>query len=141
LLARGTAQRGRLLFFSARTACGTCHAIAGEGGKIGSDLTKVGAIRSGRDILESILFPSSTFAQGYQSVMVSTTDGQNLDGLIAGETEDGILLRDTGTETLIRKEQIVDIKPSSVSLMPSGLEQGMTREEFADLLAYLQSLK
>ena len=73
--------------------------------------------------------------------MVSTTDGQNLDGLIAGETEDGILLRDTGTETLIRKEQIVDIKPSSVSLMPSGLEQGMTREEFADLLAYLQSLK
>ena len=142
LLAKGNAERGRAVFFSPKAACGTCHAIGVDGGKIGPDLTKVGAIRSGRDILESILFPSSTFAQGYQSVTISTADQHELQGIVARETADGILLRDaTGAETSVRKEQIREMKFSSVSLMPAGLEQAITREEFADLLAYLQSLK
>jgi putative heme-binding domain-containing protein len=142
LLATGDAQRGRAVFFSAKTACGTCHAIAGEGGKIGPDLTKVGAIRSGRDILEAILFPSSTFAQGYQSFTITRKDGEESQGVIARETADGVLLRDaSGAERAIRREEIREVMASPVSLMPSGLEQGMSREEFTDLLAYLQSLK
>ena len=142
LLAKGDAQRGRAIFFSAKTACGTCHAIAGEGGAIGPDLTKVGTIRSGRDILESILFPSSTFAQGYQPFTITRTDDEESQGIVAREMSEGILLRDaSGAETPIRREQIREMSPGSVSLMPSGLEQGMSREEFSDLLAYLQSLK
>jgi len=65
-----------------------------------------------------------------------------LQGIIPHETEDGILLRDaSGAERPIRKEHIREMKTGTVSLMPSGLEKAMTREEFADLLAYLQSLK
>jgi putative heme-binding domain-containing protein len=142
LLMKGNAERGRAVFFSTRTACSTCHAIAGEGGTIGPDLTKVGAIRAGRDILESILFPSSTFVQGYQSSTVTMHGGEELQGIVARQTADGIFLRDaSGTETPIRREQILELRPSTVSLMPSSLEQAITREEFADLLAYLQSLK
>jgi putative heme-binding domain-containing protein len=142
LLKTGNAEPGRAVFFSPKTACGTCHAIAGEGSTIGPDLTKVGAIRSARDILESILFPSSTFAQGYQPFVITTADGQELQGIVARETADGISLRDaSGAETPIRKEQIREMKPGTVSLMPSGLAQAMSREEFADLLAYLQSLR
>ena len=142
LLVEGHVDRGRVVFFSAKTACATCHAVGQDGGKIGPDLTKIGAIRAGRDILESILFPSSTFAQGYQTTTISMADGRELQGILARETADAIRLRDAGgAETPIRREQIRDMRSSAVSLMPSGLEQGMTREEFADLLAYLQSLK
>jgi putative heme-binding domain-containing protein len=142
LLAKGSADRGRAIFFSPKTACATCHAVAGEGGTIGPDLTKVGAIRSGRDILESILFPSSTFAQGYQSFTIITMAGNDMQGIVARETTDGVLLRDaSGTETPIRREQIREMKPANVSIMPTGLEQAITRQEFADLLAFLQSLK
>ena len=142
LIGKGNAQRGRAVFFSSKTACATCHAIGVDGGKIGPDLTKIGAIRSGRDILESILVPSATFAQGYQSVTIATQDGQEVQGIIASESPNGVSLRDAaGAGTRVRNDQIHEMHFSPVSLMPSGLEQGMTREEFADLLAYLQSLK
>jgi putative heme-binding domain-containing protein len=142
LIGKGNAQRGRTVFFSPKTACATCHAIGTDGGKAGPDLTKIGAIRSGRDILESILVPSATFAQGYQSVTIATQDGQEVQGIIASESAEGVSLRDTsGTETMVYNGQIRGMRFSPVSLMPSGLEQGMTREEFADLLACLQSLR
>lgn len=142
LLKSGDPQRGRAIFFSPVTACATCHAVGSDGGAIGPDLTKIGAIRSGRDLLESILFPSSTFAQGYQPFTVITTDGRDLQGIIPRETADGILLRDAaGAETPIRKDQIREMKPATISLMPTGLEQGITPQSFADLLAYLQSLQ
>lgn len=142
LLKSGDADRGRNIFFSARTACGTCHAVGSDGGAIGPDLTRVGAIRAGRDLLESILFPSSTFAQGYQTFNVVTANEQELQGIIARETAEGVLLREaSGAETAIDKDRIREMKAGTVSLMPSGLEQGMTRQEFADLLAYLQSLR
>ena len=142
LLTGGKAYRGRAVFSSPRTACASCHAIGQDGGKLGPDLTKIGAIRSGGDILESILFPSSTFAQGYQAVTISTGDGDELQGIVARESGEGVSLRDaSGAETLVAHGQIRAMRMSAVSLMPSGLEQGMTREEFADLLAYLQSLK
>lgn len=142
LLQAGDPQRGRAIFFSPVTACGTCHAIGSDGGRIGPDLTKLGAIRSGRDILESILFPSSTFAQGYQPFNVTTKDGRELQGAIAREVASGLILRDvSGAETALRREQIAEMKPGNISLMPAGLERNMTRREFADLLAFLQSLK
>jgi putative heme-binding domain-containing protein len=142
LLGKGNPRRGRELYLSPKTACANCHAIGGDGGKVGSDLTKIGAIRSGRDLLESILFPSATLAQGYQSLTVFTTTGEDLQGVVARETEDAIVLREaTGAETRIERKQIREMRPSAVSLMPSGLEQALTRDEFADLLAYLQSLR
>src|SRR5439155_26463326 len=64
------AERGRAVFFGGKVACSVCHAVGSEGGKVGPDLTKIGAIRSGRDLLESILLPSSTFAQGYDSYQI-----------------------------------------------------------------------
>ena len=142
LLGKGNPERGSAVFFSPRTACSTCHAVGAEGGKVGPDLTKIGAIRSGRDILESILFPSATLAQGYQSLTVFTSDGDEFQGIVERETADAITMRDAGSgETIIQRTQIRQMQSSAVSLMPSGLEQALTRDEFADLLAYLQSLK
>src|SRR5262249_36855503 len=113
-----------------------------EGGQIGPDLTRIGAIRAGRDLLESIVFPSSTIAQGFESYAVTTKDGRALTGVLTRQTGDTLLLRDSsGAELRLRKDQVEEMNRSPNSLMPEGLEKTMTRDEFRDLLAFLQRLK
>jgi putative heme-binding domain-containing protein len=142
LLEGGDPDRGRTLFFDTRTACATCHAIGSDGGTVGPDLTKVGAIRSGRDILESVLLPSSTFAQTYEPYTVSTTDGRELSGTLARQEADSIILRDaTGSELLLQRNSIRELRRQEISVMPEGIETGLSELEFRDLLAFLQSLK
>lgn len=142
LLKDGDAARGREVFFNKKAACGQCHAVGVEGGRVGPDLTKIGSIRSGRDLLESILVPSSTFAQTYEPYAIATTDGDVLSGLIARQTSDAVTLRDAaGKETQVRRDRIRDMKRAATSVMPDNLEKAMTEQEFRDLLAYLQSLK
>lgn len=142
LLNRGDPRRGRTVFFSSKAACATCHAVDSGPAKVGPDLTRIGAVRTGRDILESILFPSSTIAQGYQLMTVWMTGADDLQGIVASENAEAITLRDaSGFERTVGRREIREMRPSAVSLMPTGLEQGLTRDEFRDLLAYLQSLK
>ena len=131
-----------LRFSNGRVACATCHRIGNEGGQIGPDLTRIGAIRAGRDIVESIVFPSSTIAQGYESYIVTTKDGRSVTGVITRRAGDVLVLRDSsGAELRLQKAQVEAMSRSTISLMPEGLDKAMTRDEFRDLLAFLQSLK
>jgi putative membrane-bound dehydrogenase-like protein len=142
LVAGGDPAKGREVFFGRKVACSTCHAVGPEGGRIGPDLTKIGAVRAGRDLLESIVVPGSTFAQGYESWLVLTKDGDVLSGLLARQDGEGVVLRDAaGAETRIRRDRIQELKRGSTSIMPEGLERNLTETEFRDLLAYLQSLR
>jgi putative heme-binding domain-containing protein len=142
LLTAGDAERGRTVFFGPKVACSTCHAIGEAGGKVGPDLTKVGAVRSGRDILESILLPNASFAQGYDNYRGVIKDGEEISGVIAGQSPEAIILRGaSGAERQVPRDQIQELTRSEISLMPEGLEQGMTAQEFSDLLAFLQGLK
>jgi putative membrane-bound dehydrogenase-like protein len=142
LISGGDATRGRAIFLDKRVACATCHRVGDVGGSVGPDLTKVGAIRSGRDILESIVFPSSTFAQGYESYVLTLAGGQELTGIIAERTADSVVLRDSsGSERRIAADEIKKMRRDRVSVMPQGLDTALKPEEFRDLLAFLQSLK
>jgi putative heme-binding domain-containing protein len=142
LLKGGDVQRGRQVFYGKKVACATCHRIGNEGGQIGPDLTKVGAIRAGGDILESIVLPSSTIAQGYEPYVVATKDGKVMNGIIARQTADTLFLRDSaGAELRVPKDQVQEMTRSATSIMPEGLERSITKDEFRDLLAFLQSLK
>jgi putative membrane-bound dehydrogenase-like protein len=142
LLKGGDAQRGRQVFYGKKVACATCHRIGNEGGQIGPDLTKVGAIRAGGDILESIVLPSSTIAQGFEPYVVATKDGKVMNGIIARQTADTLFLRDSaGAELRVPKDQVQEMTRSATSIMPEGLERSITKDEFRDLLAFLQSLK
>jgi putative heme-binding domain-containing protein len=142
-LARGgDAARGRAVFFGKKVACGSCHAVGAEGGRVGPDLTKIGAIRSSRDLLESILVPSSTFAQGYESYLVATQDGDVRTGVLARQSSDAVVLRDaSGGEVQIRRDRVREMRRAEKSVMPEGLERALSETEFRDLLAYLQSLR
>jgi putative membrane-bound dehydrogenase-like protein len=142
LLDGGNVERGRLVFRSGQAACAACHAIGGEGGHIGPDLTTIGAIRSGQDILESIVVPSSTLAQGFEPYVAVTLDGDELWGVLAQQSNEAIVMRDaSGTEVRVARTSLRELRRQEVSIMPEGLEAALTEAEFRDLIAFLQSLR
>lgn len=140
LLSGGDPSRGQSVFFGKTAACATCHAVKGAGATIGPDLTTIGSIRAGRDLLESLVFPSSSFARGYESFIVQTTANEVLAGTLAGESAGSLVLR-TPAEVRVPRASVKSIRPDKLSIMPQGLDEQLSRQELADLLAFLQSLK
>lgn len=141
-LGEGDVRRGHAVFYSAKASCTACHALGYVGGRIGPDLTRVGQIRTERDLLEAIVFPSASFVRSYESLVVLTSDGLVHNGLIREETPEAIVLT-TGLnkEVRVRREEIDEVQPSSVSVMPSGLEQQLSPRDLADLIAFLRAAK
>jgi putative heme-binding domain-containing protein len=141
LLTGGDENRGQQLFIG-KAGCTACHRVGKTGGLVGPDLTRVGAIRSGRDLIESIALPSATFAQGYEPYRIELTSGEALTGVRVRSSDDSFILRDaSGAETRLRPSEIKSTERSAVSIMPEGLLNNLSREEIRDLLAYLQKLK
>jgi putative heme-binding domain-containing protein len=142
LLHGGDAARGRTLFFSKKMVCTTCHTVAGQGGRVGPDLSHIAATRTGRELLEAVVFPSASFARGYEPYVVATLDGRTFTGIISREAADAIYLVDADrAETRLPRRAVESILPGKVSIMPQGLDTQMTRQELSDLLAFLQGLK
>ena len=138
----GDKARGHLVFNGAKAACASCHAIGYRGGQIGPDLTRVGAIRTERDLLESIIYPSASFVRSYEPVVVVTKDGETRSGLIKRETSDSMMVvSGPANEQQIARSEILEIHPGKVSVMPEGLDQQLQPRELADLIAFLKSLK
>ena len=109
---------------------------------MGPDLTKVGAIRSGRDLIESLAMPSATLAQGYETFRVTLRNGEVFTGMRVRTAGEGFLLRDSsGAEQRFEEREMASAEPQQNSLMPEGLLNGLEEREIRDLLAYLQSLK
>jgi putative membrane-bound dehydrogenase-like protein len=138
----GDVRRGQAVFNSPKAACLTCHAIGYVGGRIGPDLTRIGQIRSERDLLEAIVFPNASFARGYEPVIVTTNTGEIRGGVLRSDLpEEMILVTGAGDETRILRKDIADVQPGAVSLMPPGLTEQLTRQELADLLAFLKATR
>jgi putative membrane-bound dehydrogenase-like protein len=135
----GDVNRGQAVFNSAKAACYSCHAIGYIGGRIGPDLTRIGQVRSERDLLEAIVFPSASFARGYEPVTIRTRTGEVRSGVLRSDLPDEVVLA-TGDrdETRIPRSEIVDVQPGTVSLMPQGFSEQLTGQELADLLAFLK---
>ncbi len=146
LTAGGDIGNGRRIFFGNKVACAKCHTIGAEGGDVGPDLTAVGSIRSGHDILEAIVFPSASFVPGRETRIVTTkTNGKVYAGVISeyegGEANAIVLIAGPDDKVRIPREEVASIKPSAVSLMPDGIVVGLTQKELTDLLAFLRAQK
>ena len=138
----GDAARGQAVFNGSKAACITCHAIGYAGGTLGPDLTKIGQVRSERDLLEAVLFPSVSFARGYESASVQTKGGVLHTGVLRVDGPDEVVLSTpAGVDTRIPRRDIADMQPGVVSLMPPGFADVLTRTELADLLAFLREAK
>jgi putative heme-binding domain-containing protein len=109
---------------------------------VGPDLSSVGAQFDRAKLAESVLYPSRSIREGYQQVTAATTDGRVIAGLVRTESVETLTLRDAdGKDHAIPKAEIEERKGSSASLMPDGLHLGLSPQDFADLVSYLESLK
>src|SRR5260221_612350 len=136
----GDPARGELIYRRAASACVTCHAIGGAGGKVGPDLTSIGASAPLDYIIESVLDPAAKVKEGFNAVSLALADGTQATGIQSRETADEVFLRDAaGTERAVPKAQIKG-KTDIGSIMPPGLTATMQPREQLDMFAFLSEL-
>jgi putative heme-binding domain-containing protein len=140
VLKDGDVRRGQAVFNSSKAACASCHTIGYVGGKVGPDLTRIGKIRTERDLLESIVLPSASFVRSYEPVIITTKRGKTHSGVVRKDSADEVVLALNATEEVrIPREEIEDMRPGTVSIMPAGLDQQLSVRELADLVAFLKA--
>jgi putative membrane-bound dehydrogenase-like protein len=138
----GDIRRGQAVFNGAKGLCSACHAIGYLGGNIGPDLTRIGAIRTERDLVESIIFPSASFVRSYEPVAIQTIDGLTVNGVIRRETAEEIVVAiGPKEERRIPRDEIEAIRPSTVSVMPAGMDEQFSPQELADVVEFLKAAK
>jgi putative heme-binding domain-containing protein len=134
---KGDAARGKKAFDE---TCGRCHMPRRQGGaRVGPDLSGINN-KTKEELLTSILNPSYAIEPRFVNYVVMTHDGRMYDGVIANETPGAITLRggsEDGDETVLRKN-IAEMRASTVSLMPEDLEKGLSKQDLADVIAYLR---
>lgn len=136
MIADGDLERGRVLYYG-KAICSTCHEVRGEGGKLGPDLTSIQKDRSAHDLLEAIVYPSVSFVREYETYLVKTKTGEYT-GIIQEKTATALVLGTSQvTSVRIPRADVVSMEMQPVSMMPQGLDQLMTKQEMADLMAFL----
>lgn len=139
---KGDPQRGAAVFSSEAVGCYKCHQVNSVGVDFGPNLSEIGT-KLGKDALyESILDPSAGISFGFEAWQINLKDGDEAYGLIVGETADELAVKAVGgVVTRYPKASIASRTRQKLSIMPSGLQQAMTRQELVDLVEYLSSLK
>ena len=141
-LPQGDEGRGLQVFRGVKGACSTCHRIGYVGGNIGPNLSEIGAIRARKDLLESIVFPSSSFVRSFEPLLVVTIDGETYSGLLKSRGPvDMVLTVAADREVRIPLSKIEEERPGDVSIMPAGLDKQLTLQELADLVTFLEGAK
>ncbi len=136
------AAGARLFADDRKLACAKCHSVDGRGGKAGPDLFAVGDKFGRRDLIDAILLPSASIAVGYTTTLVETKAGVEYQGIIKRATDAGIeLMGADGKLVRLAAADIRQQRASSVSLMPEGLQAGLSLPEFTDLTEYLVTLR
>jgi uncharacterized repeat protein (TIGR03806 family) len=133
-------ESGRTAF--RQTGCSQCHRFAGEGGSVGPELTGVGRRLPPRDLLESVLLPSKTIAEGYANTEIETDSSEVIVGRIEREDAQALVLRPlsaTDERVTILKKDIRRRGLSETSNMPTGVLNTLPEAQVLDLLAYLIS--
>jgi len=125
--------------------CVRCHGSRSQPATnvgLGPDLTGLALKYDKAEIIRSILEPSSRISVGYTSMVVDRNDGTTAEGLLRSDTTAGVELTTAdGRSVRIPAEQVAQKRISEASIMPEGLVDGLKAVEFADLVAYLASLK
>src|SRR5579871_1797703 len=139
----GDPKRGQQLFQTLRpTSCLTCHRVRGQGGDMGPDLSLIGGKFDRAHLVESILEPSRQIVEGFRTTILALTDGRLLTGIVREELADRLTIVDAaGQRQQVAKSRIEERRLSDVSLMPEGLADTLTPQQFTDLIAYLESLR
>ncbi len=137
---KGDPARGEKIFRRAEFGCVSCHAIGGAGGKVGPDMTSIGASAPVDYLIESVLYPNKQIKEGYHSVMLDTKDDQELSGILVRENTEEVILRDVANKEISVPKNNVKNRRTGGSLMPSGLIDNLSNAEQLDLFRFLSEL-
>ena len=137
---KGDPKVGQKLFN--QQGCVACHSIK-KGEKLkGPFMGQIGSIMVRDQIAESILKPNASISQGFSSVVISVKGDETYSGFVTAETADKVALRNiAGQEFIIKTGDIIDRKELETSMMPGGLANSLSFEEFASLITYLSERK
>ncbi len=133
--AKGDSIKGKQHFSQ---LCSACHSYQGHGSSVGPDISDVRA-RDKRALINDILDPNRMVEARWSAYFVRTKDGRTLSGIIDSETPGSVTLKmPGGASETINRSDISTMKSLDVSLMPVGLEGGISVSQMADLLAFLR---
>lgn len=134
----GNAETGAIAFFGS-AKCGNCHMFQGRGGRLGPDLTGIGAERKVSEIRKAIEDPSAALRGGYRTVEVTFNDGRKVIGVAKNEDTFSLQMMDAKEHLhLLNKADLKEVNQTHQSLMPKIALDVTT---MADLLAFLKKGK
>ncbi|GAB2994588.1 hypothetical protein GCM10027284_11460 [Cyclobacterium sediminis] len=137
---KGDPIKGKAIF--QKQGCKACHSISADEAMKGPFMGQIGSIMSREQIAESILKPNASISQGFATVMVDTKDDKSYVGFVTAESAERIVIRNiAGQAFTILTENIKDRKELENSMMPEGLANALSYEEFASLITYLSEQK
>ncbi|HYV39343.1 MAG TPA: HEAT repeat domain-containing protein, partial [Gemmataceae bacterium] len=138
----GDAEIGKKIFFErSELSCVRCHKVQGNGGEVGPDLTGIGAKQKRDYLLESIVLPDKTIAQGFETVVLTLTDGKTKTGILKSEDKKEVRLMTAEGQLIVVPVAEIDTRSRGPSAMPADLIRQLTRRELRDLVEYLAGLR
>jgi len=140
VVAKGNAEAGERVFRRSDTNCYQCHAIAGAGGFLAPDLSGIGATAQLDYLVNSVLDPGKDIKDGYDGFAVVTKSGDVYSGIKVLQDSSHLVLRDNAHPAIQIPLSDVKNQKSIGTLMPTGLADPLTHQEFLDLIKFLSQL-
>ena len=140
---RGDATRGEQLFWAAAGAnCGRCHMIGGRGGRLGPNLSRIGASRSAAALEREIRRPGEVIPIGFETITVTTRDGRKIRGVRKNEDTFSVQVMTPAEDVLsfAKPDVTVDTEPLR-SLMPGYGPERVSDGDLHDIVRYLRTLR
>lgn len=128
----GDAANGKLVFAQ---NCAACHTAYGTGGKVGPDLSGMGA-HGARDLLPVILDPSRNVEAAFAEWVAVLKDGRSFGGVLARDAQESVVLKNSGGDVEIARADLAELRNTGRSPMPGGFES-LGAAGLRDLIAYL----
>lgn len=131
----GDDAHGRVVF---EKRCSSCHRLDGIGKSIGADLAAL-KDRTGGALLTAILDPNRAVEAKFLSYTAVTNAGKTVSGMLLSETGNSVTLVSTdGKEHVLLRKDLDQLISSQRSLMPEGLEKDLSKQDIADVIAFVQ---
>jgi putative heme-binding domain-containing protein len=132
---KADASRGQAVF---QKQCATCHRVGGIGVDVAPDISD-SRERSPEQLLTDIIQPNRAIDSNYFSYTAVTEHGQVYTGILSAETSTSVTLKEAEGKTVtLRRSEIEELYSNGVSFMPDGVEKLISRQEMADLIAYIK---
>ena len=138
----GDANRGRSIFFDrTEVGCVRCHTVRGTGGKVGPDLSKIGAEKPREYLLESVVDPNKVIAKGFETVVLALDDGRQIAGILKSEDAKKLTLMTPEGKLVTVEKTHIDQRASGKSAMPQDIAKPLSKSDLRDVVEFLAGLK